>query len=203
MSDNNFSISALVGLTAQNSSGQPGSANNRLTIWMDNLTNVRGFSFRVNDSPNNLTAMDVLPVGRASGFSVTKVDNGTHLTVFVVHMSGGLIPVGSGAVIQINYDVSAGATVGTNSDIILTDVTVADANNNPVVPTLVPGKFYYVLKGDINSSGAVTTLDIDRGVDILLKRGTPMTPAELLSGDMDVDGDFDLYDLMIIFDIVY
>ncbi len=203
MSDNAFAISALVNLQAKDGSGQPGSANAKLYIWMDNLTNVRGLSFRVNDSDNNLTAMDVLPVGRASGFTITEVDNGTYLTVFLVHMSGGVIPVGSGAIVQISYNVSAGATIPGYSDIILTDVTVADANSDLVVPTLMPGKFYYVLKGDIDGSGAVTSLDIDRGVDILLKRGAAMTPPELLSGDMDADGDFDLFDLMAIFDIVY
>jgi hypothetical protein len=202
-SDNLLSFSALVLLRANDSSGQPGSTNSKASISMDNLTNVRGVSFRVNDSPNVLTAMTVVPVGRATGFSVTKVDNGTHVTVYLVHMSGGLIPVGSGPIAQISYDVSASALVGGYADMSLSDVTVADANSLPVVPELVDGKFYFVMKGDVSGDGSIGTPDLERAIQLLLKTGDPMTPSELLSGDMDSDGDFDLLDFMNIWELIY
>ncbi len=202
-SDNLLSFSALVLLRVNNSSGQPGSTNNRVSVSMDNLTNVRGLSFRVNDAGNLLTAMNVIPVGRATGFSVTKVDNGTHVTIYLVHMSGGLITIGSGPVAQISYDVSGAAVVGGDAELTLSDVTVADANSLPVVPELMSGHFYFVMKGDVSGDGVITTLDIDRAVEIILKKGLPMTPSELLSGDMDSDGDLDLFDLMNIWELYY
>ncbi|MBN2357173.1 hypothetical protein JXO59_13745 [candidate division KSB1 bacterium] len=203
ISDNPFSISALVHLKVNDSSGQPGSTNNLVTIWMDNLTNVRGVSFRVTDNPNNLTAANVVAVGRASGFTVTRAENGTSVFVFMVHMSGGIIPVGAGPIAQISYDVASGATVGSFSDMALSEVTVADANSNLVVPELTNGKFYFVIKGDLDKNSVVDINDINRAAEIVMKTGTPMTPYELMAGDLDNDGDVDLFDLLVIFDLVY
>lgn len=203
MSNNVFSISALVNLIVKDASGQPGATNSLVTIWLNNLTNIRGVSFRLTDSPNMLTAANVTAIGRASGFSVTRSENGSSLFVFMVHMSGGIIPVGSGPIAQIAYDISPGAGVGTFSDMILSEVTIADANSNLVVPELTNGKFYFVIKGDLTGDSVVDVLDINRAVQIVMKTGSPVTPYELMSGDIDNDGDIDLFDLLAIFDIVY
>lgn len=203
VSDGAFSISSLVTLHVKDSSGQPGSAGNVVNIWLDNLTNIRGVSFKLTDSPNNLTAMNVVATGRASGFTVVKSDNGTSVTVFVVHMSGGIIPVGSGTILQISYDVASAATLGSFSTMDLSTVTISDGNSDLVVPELVQGKFHYIKTGDLDASGTVDQLDIDRAADLVLKRGAAASEYELLCGDIDHDGDVDLFDLMAIFDIVY
>jgi len=198
-----FTITSLVLLQVKDSSGQPGSTGNKVAIHLNNQTNIRGLSFRVNDSPNMLTAMNVTPAGRALNFSVTKVDNGTNVIIYLVSMAGSLITVGSGPIVTISYDVSGSAPVGDHADLILSEVTVADANSLPVEPALLDGKFYFVVKGDINQDGSVTGLDLDRAVQLLLKTGDPMTPGELLSGDMDADGDFDLLDFLTIWEVIY
>ncbi|HNW58788.1 MAG TPA: dockerin type I domain-containing protein [bacterium] len=198
-----FTITSLVLLQVKDNSGQPGSTGNKVAIHLNNQTNIRGLSFRVNDSPNLLTAMTVTPVGRAVNFSVTKVDNGTNVIIYLVSMAGSLITVGSAPIINISYDVSGSAPVGDYADLTLSDVTVADANSLPVVPALLDGKFYFVVKGDVNQDGNVTTLDLERAIQLLLKTGDPITPAELLSGDMDADGDFDLIDFMTIWEVIY
>ncbi|HOC88658.1 MAG TPA: dockerin type I domain-containing protein, partial [bacterium] len=169
----------------------------------DNLTNVRGLSFRVTDSPNMLTAMNVTPVNRALSFSVTKVDNGTHVTIYMVSMSAGVITIGSGPIATISYDVSASAPVGDYAELSLSEVTVADANSQPIVPDLIDGKFFFVMKGDILADGIVDSLDLERAIQLLLKTGPPMTPTELLCGDLDADGDFDLIDFMNIWEMIY
>jgi len=198
-----FSISTLVRLLVKDSSGQPGSTGNKVSIVLDNLINVRGLSFRVTDSPNLLTAMTVTPINRALSFSVTKVDNGTHVTIYMVSMSAGVITVGSGPIATISYDVSASAPVGDYAELSLSEVTVADANSLPVVPDLVDGKFFFVMKGDILADGVVNDLDLERAIELLLKTGAPMTPTELLCGDLDADGDFDLIDFMNIWEMIY
>ncbi len=203
MSNNTFSISALVNLIVKDASGQPGATNSLVTIWLNNLVNIRGVSFRLTDTPNMLTAANVTAIGRATGFSVTRSENGLLLFVFMVHMSGGIIPVGSGPIAQISYDVAPGAPVGLFSEMILSEVTVADANSNLVVPELTHGKFYFVVKGDLDGDNDVDIDDINRAAAIVMKTGTPMTPYEQMSGDMDNDGDLDLFDLLAIFDIVY
>lgn len=198
-----FTIAAQVLLRVNNSSGQPGTTNNRVTISLDNTINLRGFSFRLTDSPNLLTAMNVTPINRAASFAVTKVDNGTSLTVYLVHLSGSLLPAGSGPVLQISYDVSGGALSGDYSDLAFSEVDVADANSLPVLPVLQDGKFYFVIKGDLDGDGSVTALDIERGVQLLLGLGLPMAPEELLAGDLDTDGDFDFFDFMNVWEMVY
>ena len=198
-----FSISTLVMLEVNNSSGQPGSTGNKVTISMSNLVNIRGLSFRVSDSPNMLTAMNVTPVNRASSFQVTKVDNGTHVTIYLVSISGGLINTGNGVIANISYDVSGSAPVGGSAKLTLSEVTVADANSLPVTPDLVNGEFFFVMKGDINSDGVISEIDLERAIQLLLKTGEPMTPHELLSGDMDADGDFDLIDFMNVWELIY
>jgi len=203
VSDAAFAISALVSLRIPNSSGQPGSTGNTVNIWMDNQTNVRGVSLKLTDSPNLLTAMSAVPVGRASGFSLVKSDNGTSVTLFLVHMSGGVISVGSGPIMQISYDVAGGATLGTFSTLDMSNVTISDANSNLVVPELISGEFHYVMTGDLDANGIVNLADLNRAADIALKRGTPASNYEQLSGDVDHDGDFDLYDFIAIWEIVY
>jgi len=203
LSDNVFTISALAILEVKSTSGQPGATNAKVTIWLTNLVNVRGVSFRITDSPNHLTCMSVTPVGRASGFSVTKSDNGTSVYAFLVHMSGGVISIGSGPIAQINYDVSGTAIVGTFSDLTLSDVTIADATSNTVVPELRDGKFYYIIKGDLTGDTFVTLVDLNRAIDIAMKRGAAASASELMAGDMDNDGDVDFFDALTIFDIVY
>lgn len=202
-SDTYFSISTLVRLQVKDSSGQPGSTGNKVSIVLDNLTNVRGLSFRVTDSPNMLTAMNVTPVNRALSFSVTKVDNGTHVTIYMVSMSAGVITIGSGPIATISYDVSASAPVGDYAELSLSEVTVADANSQPIVPDLIDGKFFFVMKGDILADGIVDSPDLERAIQLLLKTGAPMTPTELLCGDLDADGDFDLIDFMNIWEMIY
>jgi len=76
---------------------------------------------------------------------------------------------------------------------------IADANSQLVVPSLTTGNFHYVLSGDIVANGAVDAADLNRAVDLVVKALTP-TSYELLSGDMDHDGDIDLFDVLGIFD---
>lgn len=203
VSDAVFAISALVTLRVPNSSGQPGSTGNVVNIWMDNMTNIRGVSLKMMDNPNFLTAANVVAVGRASGFTVVKSDNGTSVTIFLVHMSGGVISQGSGPIMQISYDVAGGATLSTFSALDMATVTISDASSNLVVPELVSGQFYFVNIGDLDGGGTIDINDLNRAADIVLKRGTPPSQYELLSGDTDHDGDLDMFDLLAIFDIVY
>lgn len=198
-----FSTSTLVTLRVKDSSGQPGTTNNVVTIWLDNQTPIRGLSFKLSDSPNNLNAMSAAATGRAAGFSVTMKDDGNTVTIFLLKISSDLIPNGSGPVCQINYNVLSSAALGDFSSLDLTSVDVADANNAPITPDLVAGKFWFVKMGDLDSDNDVDLLDINRAADIVLGKPPVMTPTEMLSGDVDHNGLFDLFDLLTIYEAVY
>jgi len=80
---------------------------------------------------------------------------------------------------------------------------MSDDVNNAIVPDLLPGRFWFVKIGDLDNSGAVDLLDINRAADIVLGREPAATENEMMSGDLDHDGDIDLFDLLTIWELVY
>ena len=202
-SNGTFSILTLATLYVKETSGQPGSTGNLVTVSLDNLTNIRGLQFKLTDSPNYLTAMNVTPVERAADFIVTKSDNGLAVSVMLVSLTGNTIATGSGPICRISYDASGAAPLGEFSGLEISSVVMSDNANNPVAPELLSGKFWFVKMGDLDNSSVVDLIDINRTVDIVLGRPPAATENELMSGDMDHDGDIDLYDLLTIFEIVY
>jgi hypothetical protein len=198
-----FSVLTLATLYVRDTSGQPGSTSNLVTVCLDNITPIRGVSFKLTDSPAYLTAMNVLPTGRASDFTVTKSDNGTSVTIMVVSMAGSSIATGSGPICLISYDVSGSAPLGEFSSLDFANVVVSDDSSEAVLPDLLPGKFWFVKMGDLDNGGTVDILDINRAADIVLGRPPQVTENELMSGDLDHDGDMDLFDLLTIWELVY
>jgi len=202
-SDAPFSILTLATLYVRETSGQPGSTNNLVAINLDNITPVRGIEFILMDSPAYLTAMDVLPTDRASDFNVTEMDNGTAVKILMVSMTGNSIPAGSGPVCLISYDVSGAAPLGEFSSLDFSTVKVSDDSSRAIVPELLPGRFWFVKIGDMDNSGTVDLLDINRAADIVLGREPAATENEMMIGDLDHDGDIDLFDLLTIWELVY
>jgi len=198
-----FAILTLATLYVRDTSGQPGSTGNQVLVCLDNITPIRGLSFKLTDSPAYLTAMNILPVERAAEFTVTKSDNGTAVTIMVVSMTGTSIPPGSGPICQLSYDVSGTAPLGEFSSLDFSNVVVSDDSSRAVLPELMPGKFWFVKMGDLDNGGTIDLLDISRAADIVLGRPPAISENEIMSGDLDHDGDLDLYDLLNIWEIVY
>ncbi|NOY58783.1 MAG: hypothetical protein GXO75_07600 [Calditrichaeota bacterium] len=211
MSDDTFTISALVTLKVQDASGEPGSSGNIVNVWLNNQTNVRGVVFKLNDVPDSLIATAVTPVGRASSFDAMLKDTNGAASVILVSFSGAVIPVGNGAIVQIIYDIKPDGNptfLGSSSAMTLSETQISNADGDLVVPELVHGQFQYVLSGDVTGAGGapdgiIDQLDIDRLVELTMGTGIPMSNFDLLAGDMDHDGDIDLFDTLQVFDIVF
>ncbi|MGQ9854011.1 MAG: dockerin type I repeat-containing protein [Candidatus Oleimicrobiaceae bacterium] len=200
-SDGVFTIASLVSLSVQSTSGEPGKTGT-VNLWLNNQVNVRGILFRLTDSPDNLTAGDSLakPMGRARGFTVSATEKDGYVQALLVSTSGAVIPVGNGPILQLKYNIKPNTPLGTFSSLVLSHVTISDANNQLVVPDLINGVFSYVKVGDLNGNGAVTKSDLAIMADLVLRK-VPPTSAQLLSGDVNHDGDIDLFDMLAVFDL--
>jgi len=203
VSDAVFNITtSQVILSIQSTSGQQSETVN-VNVSLENQIPIRGLLFRMTDTPNELTATNVAGVNRASTFDVTWDESGTYVQILMVNMTSfASIPAGTGPIAQITYGVDPAVTYGTTSSLNFSWVALSDENNNAVVPTLVSGLFHYVLTGDIVPDGGVDNDDVDRIVEIILGTGDPATDIEKLAGDIDQDGDIDLYDALAVVDLI-
>ncbi len=201
-SDAVFNISSSqVVLSVQSGSGEQ-DEDVTINVLLENQVPIRGVLFRLTDTPNELTATDVLGVGRASTFDVTFDESGTYVQVLIANTTSFTsIPAGSGAIAQINFHIDPAVTYGTTSSLTFSNVALSDDNNQAVVPSLVSGLFHYVLTGDIVPTGTVDNDDIDRMAEIILGTGDPATDIERLAGDIDQDGDIDVYDALAVVDL--
>jgi hypothetical protein len=212
-SDNVFSFAALVTLSVQSGSGEPGQQAN-VNVWMNNQINIRGVFFRLTDAPNHLAGTphpfnpppDILvtPMGRTTGFTVNATESGDFVQVLMVSMSGAVIPVGNGPIAQITYDIDPGAPLGSSSALIFDNnqVTISDANSALVVPELVNGMFSYVKMGDVAlPHGDPDAADLNLMIEFVLGTALP-SQEQFLSADMDSDGEIDLFDVLAVYDLV-
>ncbi len=226
-SDAAFSIVALVSLSIPDASGEPSIVgppeivkNGIINLWMNNQVNVRALIFTLQDSifdpltapKDYLTQATAIGVGRATNFVVDYSNLGTDpnnpdkpdsVRIMLVSYSGAIIPVGNGPIAQITYKIRSTAPLHDHSMIrISKTVMVADGDNQLVVPSLNSGKFYFVRLGDLVSPDGIDAADLDAAIDLVIPGTTPPSSDQLLSGDMDHDGDLDLFDVLGIFDLL-
>jgi len=209
-SDNVFSIQALVHVYVQNASGEPGTSDNIVRIGMDNKINVWALTFRVTDSSGKLsvpflpstTNLKISPVGRAKQLTVASTQGTGYVSIGIVNMTG-VISTGTGPIIEIYYDIANDpGLIGTTIPLSLSAVLIADINGQPVLGRLTNGVFSFVKAGDLVSPfGTVDDLDIAKMIDIALGKVAP--DDFLLSGDMDNDGDIDIFDVLQVYDLRY
>ncbi|MBN1542261.1 hypothetical protein JW992_08950 [candidate division KSB1 bacterium] len=209
-SDAVFSVQALVHLYIQNASGEPGTSNNIVRIGMDNKINVWALTFRITDSRSVLSVptigsppqLKISPVGRAKQLTVASQQGTNYVSIGIVNMTG-VIPTGTGTIIEIYYDIDNDPSLlGGSSELMLSTVLIADIDGKPVLGRLTNGVFHYVQAGDLVSVfGVVDDDDIGKMIEIALGISPP--DDYFLSGDMDNDGDIDIFDVLQVYDLAY
>lgn len=215
-SDNVFSVSALVHLYVQNASGEPGTGpeKNIVRVGMSNKTNVRAVMFSVTDDKNILDVpiidnsvdpplLKINTTGRAKNFTMRARKSGSTVRFAIVALSG-VIQAGDGPILEIFYDLSGVGPEMINkaSELYLSEVLISDANSQEIIPRLTSGHFYYVKAGDlVEPFDTVDDADIDKMAEVVL--GTVDPEPYILSGDMDNDGDIDIFDLLEVYELAY
>jgi len=208
VSDAIFSLVYSVKFKVKSTSGQPGTQNNPVFIQMNNPMKVKGVQFTLTDIPNLMTVPapnGVLTTTRTNGFSVAYNETQVEVKVILYNPSGGLIDVGDGNILELQYNIDGGAIPGDSCNLNLSNVVIADENNQQVLTETTNGVFRFATNGDVsgpdgNPDGVVHWDDIDRITQIVL--GDTPSNYELLVADLDNDGDIDLYDLLIAYDLI-
>ncbi len=198
-----FSITtSQVTLSIQSASGEQ-SETVILNVSLTNQIPIRGLQFRLTDTQDYLTCdlANVTPINRASTFTVQADEPDGYINVVMVNTTSFTsIAAGSGSILQIPFVVDGAAPYGESSSLTFSEVRMSNDSNQPVVPTLINGNFYYIEKGDINGSGTTDQADVDRIIEIILGLGAVPTDYERMAADMDKDGDIDIYDALRVID---
>ncbi|MFQ6094388.1 MAG: LamG-like jellyroll fold domain-containing protein, partial [bacterium] len=201
-SDGTFAISSGATLQVLNKKGIPGSTGNLVDITLQNPQGVKGVQFMLTDTPDLLTATDVITTDRTTGFSAFFNEVDGVVRVILISTSGALIAPGTGPILQISYDVDAAAVSGDSTQLTLSKANISDENNLPLPVNLVNGFFYFDRHGDVDYDNDVDLFDVMRMIDIALGKGDPPTSDEMWAGDFDGDGDIDLFDILNAVDVI-
>ncbi len=212
-----FQISALAHLYVKDASGEPGTSDNIVRIGLKNQVNINMITFRVTDSKSVLSIpivdnsvtppiLKVRAVGRAKNFTMRAIADANYVTLGIVPISNYIPPNNPNdddTVVEIYYDIDNDPTlINTASEMFLSNVLVSAVDHGSIVPQLTEGHFYYVKAGDlVTPFDVVDDADVQKMADIVLGLEPPDTFIQ--SGDMDNDGDIDLYDLIAVYDLAF
>jgi hypothetical protein len=156
--------------------------------------------FDLHDFPEGVEVTSASAVGRAAGFEIAYLDDGSARFV-MYHPAGNLLPAGSGPIL------AAGVTV---SDLALDELTLSfsgivagDDAGEPVSVSGQNGVFDLIrMRGDVNGDGVIDVTDLVRLLDIILGAGAPATPEESLRADCNADGAIDALDVICVLDAI-
>ena len=121
-------------LLVLNASGIPDSRDNQVTIQLTNHVPVRGIQFDLLANSNWLSFSKSQTITRTTGFTLSATDKDSLVQCLLYHTGGGSIESGNGAIIELFYNLDAQAQPGTQINLKLENVLVADmiAENLPV-----------------------------------------------------------------------
>lgn len=146
-------------------------------VSMNNVVPVKGFQFTIHDSPDHLTVTSVTGVGRAANFIIeTNEVNGGSM-VIGVDTQGGEIVAGTGAIVDISFNVSSAAANNEQIQITFNDLVVAAAGGLAVPSHGVGG--VVAIHTDIENETSLPT-------DFALKQNypNPFNPSTTIGFDV-------------------
>jgi len=122
-------------------SGNPGTSGIKVSVLLDNRSDVAGMELVVNFDPEMLTATGISTTSRSAHIPVfiTNLNYGSgKVKLLIVATDGESIAHGVGSVAEILFDIDADASLGTYP-VTLSDVIVGDARGNPLLTGIENG----------------------------------------------------------------
>jgi hypothetical protein len=178
--------------------GSVASTNNKVSIRLVNQVAVRGVQFDLKVSPNLLTYVSGQTASRATGFTLNTTPHDSFVTCVFYHPSANSLTAGQAAIIELFYNVSGQAAVGTKMDLKLDNVIIADENAQRLNVNLKNGIFTVMgKKGDVNNDGALNVLDVVLIVDFIIVKRTP-TAYQRWAADCNNDNAINVLDIVLL-----
>ncbi len=190
-------------LQAHNTSALPGNQGH-LKISLHNSRDISGLQFDLLDVPDYITPLTLSTTDRSMDFSASWENNQDgSISVVVSSQQGATILPGTGSIVDILYQVNDGVQMGDSADIQISSALISDQYDQPLLTTLLNGKFYCdVLKGDVIMDGVINVIDLVRVIDIILEREPAPTETELEAADYNCDNEVNILDVVAIINII-
>jgi hypothetical protein len=178
----------------------------RVYVNADTLVWVAGIQLELTYDTSMLTAVGVNLTPRSEAMTrpepVLNVSSGK-VDLLLFSPEGRAIPPGRGPIISLLFEVGSGATNGQRAQIRIAKAILTDVDGNKVS---VPASFIYdgylvictacfLHNGDIDKDGAVTIIDVQRGINIVLGRHIA-DDEEIVALDINGDGTADVLDVI-------
>jgi len=104
-------------------------------------SDVKGVSFKLADSPDMLHYKGVSTTSCSNGFLVDANESNNEVTGLLVSLSGGCIEAGSCCIVELYYDVDAGANPGDIIALDFSEASVAECDTSREMDIeLIPGE---------------------------------------------------------------
>jgi hypothetical protein len=140
--------------------------------------------------PSLLQAQQTKVTYRTAHFSLgASVDNtGGSVTILLTSLTGEKIAAGSGPILDLVFNVDAGASNGATSPLTFSGVELAPLFGSSIPVTALNGEFEVcpsclIHDGDVSQDGNVSIIDLQMAINIYLQRYTPNSE-EFAAADM-------------------
>ncbi|MGA1841159.1 MAG: right-handed parallel beta-helix repeat-containing protein [bacterium] len=143
--------------------GYPGETDVMIPITINDAVGVAGGDIILTYDPNVLTALDIIIAPLIQDFLTDYYIIEAEGRVVIAIANSTDIESGSGTMVEIIFDVSEEAVIGTKVPLVLEKVILNGADSKPYCSLGINGEFRIVErghKGDVNQDGEITSADV-------------------------------------------
>ncbi len=157
----------------------------------------------IEDSPNILQNINVIPTERTSSFSLFSNENGNILYIAGFHPELDIITPGSGPILEVTYEANI-IFIEQEVELDISNVILSDPNAEQLPSIEINGIIIVTTNipmGDVNFDETIDILDIILIVNHILVINE-LDPVQINLGDMDYNGVINILDIIQIINII-